>query len=250
MTNNQIQYWKLQHDKDVLLETNRHNLATEQVDKLKHEENVRMNKVTSGLTEQQLSETKRRNLATEQIDISKLAESARQANQTANVNMFKNTYEHLDRVANLHESGRQADQTASVNMFKNTYEHLDRAANLKETVRNHMAVEDLERTSNSIRQMVAEVDKAYKSAMASLKSSELALDYTIEKKKLSQQASQYSKDLAYRLKQLDDTRILNDSTRFRNVATGLMDVVDSFMDALPKIVPNGAGGSAIMSALS
>lgn len=71
MTHNQIEYWKnqesIRHNRTTEVETNRHNVATENIDISKLGETSRHNRATEGISLASLGETTRHNRATETI---------------------------------------------------------------------------------------------------------------------------------------------------------------------------------------
>lgn len=113
MTNNQIQYWKLQHDKSVLAETQRHNVETERlgVDTLR--ETSRHNVAGERHNVNVLTESGRHNLATERLDIGKLAETNRHnlaeesiKNAANLINKFVASSTNTNRLTELYEQQR------------------------------------------------------------------------------------------------------------------------------------------------
>lgn len=150
MTNNQIQYWKLQHDRSVLAETQRHNVETEKlgVDTLK--ETSRHNVAGERHNVNVLSENSRHNLATEKVDIGKLAETNRHnlaeesIRDAANlINKFVASSTNTNRLTELYEQQRSnRSREAETERHNRSLEALDQFKTIVQRNYNNAMIED------------------------------------------------------------------------------------------------------------
>ena len=147
MTNNQIQYWKLQQDRANLLEQRRHNIETERIGSNTLQETARHNIAGESQASSVLQETARHNVANEQLDIGKLSETGRHNVET----------ESIQNAANL------------INRFRAQSENANRKTELYEQQRSNRSKESETRRHNLSQEALTEfknvVDQTYNQAM-------------------------------------------------------------------------------------
>nr|AVX53554.1 putative ORF1 [Marmot picobirnavirus] len=139
MTNNQIQYWKLQHEKSTLAENVRHNLATEDQARLELRETGRHNVAGEQQAINVLHETQRHNKQVENTDISRLAETKRHDISTEAIQQFKNQIDRFYQRAQVNARLGELSEQQRTNRVKET-----------ETERHNRAVEVLDEFKNVV----------------------------------------------------------------------------------------------------
>lgn len=211
MTNNQIQYWKLQQDRSALAETQRHNLETEKLGVATLNETSRHNVAGEQHNVSVLSESNRHNLASEKLDIGKLAETNRH-------NLVE---ESLKDAANL--INRFVASTNNSNKLTELYEQQrSNRSREAETERHNKALEALD-------QFEAIVEQNYKSAMIA----DRAKGRELEAQKIEDQWDQWYWDY-----QLNKTKYITELDKWQreknidNIQWGVGELVDLFKTIL------------------
>lgn len=140
MTNNQINYWKLQHEKNVLAENVRHNVATEGLTSQQLVEVGRHNVSSEDITKSQLVETTRHNKAQESYDIGRLAETNRHNVTEENLIAVENAIKQYAEKVKARYTRFNLNESITSNRNRE-----------QETNRHNLALEAIDRAANSIK---------------------------------------------------------------------------------------------------
>lgn len=142
MTNNQIQYWRLMHDRANLRETQRHNVVSERQNEMDLSEKSRHNRAAEEVSTGSLAESQRHNQAQERLDIGKLAETSRHNVVDEAIKQFSNA---TNRFA--------AQATASVRRDELSEQQRSNRTKESETERHNRSTEALEEFRNVVQQV-------------------------------------------------------------------------------------------------
>nr|AVX53668.1 putative ORF1 [Marmot picobirnavirus] len=117
MTTNQIAYWQMMNDRDKLKETQRSNLANEQIKRDTLGETIQHNRNTEGIDVGRLNETITHNRNSEGIDLSKLQEQNRHNLQTESQAALDSRRQYDTALKNIMAAIHNAELAASASRY-------------------------------------------------------------------------------------------------------------------------------------